>query len=66
MFAFLAGHRADVFPDAGYADLLAPPGFGRPSVPATQMAAVMKRLRTVAKPQSSSWQPEIAGRARNL
>jgi Transposase DDE domain/Transposase domain (DUF772) len=41
MFAFLAAHRADVFPDAGYADLFAPPGFGRPSVPATQMAAVM-------------------------
>ena len=41
MFAFLAGHRAEVFPDAGYADLFAAPGFGRPSVPATQMAAVM-------------------------
>jgi hypothetical protein len=41
MFAFLAGHRAEVFPDADYADLFAPPGFGRPSVPATQMAAVM-------------------------
>jgi hypothetical protein len=41
MFAFLAAHRADVFPDADYADLFAPPGFGRPSVPATQMAAVM-------------------------
>jgi Transposase domain (DUF772)/Transposase DDE domain len=41
MFGFLAGHRAEVFPDADYADLFAPPGFGRPSVPATQMAAVM-------------------------
>src|SRR5207244_143802 len=41
MFAFLAEHRAEVFPDAGYADLFAPPGSGRPSVPATQMAAVM-------------------------
>ena len=41
MFAFLAGHRAEVFPDADYADLFAPPGFGRPSVPATRMAAVM-------------------------
>ena len=41
MFAFLAGHRAEVFPDADYGDLFAPPGFGRPSVPATQMAAVM-------------------------
>lgn len=41
MFAFLAGHRAEVFPDADYADLFAPPGRGRASVPATQMAAVM-------------------------
>ena len=41
MFAFLAGHRAEVFPDAGYADLFSPPGVGRPSLPATQMAAVL-------------------------
>ena len=41
MFAFLAEHRAEVFPDADYADLFAAPGSGRPSVPATQMAAVM-------------------------
>jgi hypothetical protein len=41
MFAFLAGHRAEVFPDGDYADLFAPPGVGRASVPATQMAAVM-------------------------
>src|SRR6266699_39674 len=41
MFAFLAAHRAGLFPDEDYADLFAPPGFGRPSVPATQMAAVM-------------------------
>jgi hypothetical protein len=41
MFAFLAGHRGEVFPDEDYADLFAPPGKGRPSVPATQMAAVM-------------------------
>jgi hypothetical protein len=41
MFAFLAAHRGEVFPDEDYADLFAPPGFGRPSVPATQMAAVM-------------------------
>jgi hypothetical protein len=41
MFAFLAEHRAEVFPDADYADLFAPAGSGRPSVPATQMAAVM-------------------------
>src|SRR6266436_6505601 len=41
MFAFLAAYRAGVFPDAGYADLFAPPGVGRPSLPATQMAAVL-------------------------
>lgn len=41
MFAFLAVHRAEVFPDADYADMFAPPGSGRPSVPATRMAAVM-------------------------
>src|SRR5215469_10895865 len=41
MFAFLAAHRAEVFPDGDYADLFAPAGSGRPSLPATQMAAVM-------------------------
>jgi hypothetical protein len=41
MFAFLAAHRAAVFPDADYADLFAPAGMGRPSLPATQMAAVL-------------------------
>src|SRR5499427_9454673 len=41
MFAFLAAYRAEVFPDADYADLFAPPGVGRPSIPATQMAAVL-------------------------
>ena len=31
MFAFLAAHRAEVFPDGDYADLFAPPGgSGRP------------------------------------
>jgi DDE family transposase/transposase-like protein DUF772 len=30
-----------VFPDKDYADLFAPPGVGRPSIPATQMAAVL-------------------------
>jgi hypothetical protein len=30
-----------VFPDADYADLFASPGVGRPSLPATQMAAVL-------------------------
>ena len=41
MFGFLAEHRADVFPDETYADLFAPPGVGRPSLPATRMAAVL-------------------------
>ena len=41
MFAFLAAHRAGVFPDADYADLFAPPGFGRPSLPATRMAVIL-------------------------
>jgi hypothetical protein len=41
MFAFLAGRRAEVFPDEEYADLFAPPGLGRPSIRATQMAAVL-------------------------
>jgi len=41
MFAFLAAHRAEVFPDVDYADLFAPPGVGRASLPATQMAAVL-------------------------
>lgn len=41
MFAFLASHQAQLFPDADDADLFAPPGSGRPSIPATQMAAVM-------------------------
>src|SRR5258708_14745091 len=41
MFAFLAALRAEVFPDADYADLFAPPGVGRPSLPATRMAAIL-------------------------
>src|SRR6266571_2819298 len=41
MFAFLAAHRADLFPDEDYADLFAPLGVGRPSLPATRMAVVL-------------------------
>jgi hypothetical protein len=41
VFAFLAAHRAEVFPGADYADLFSAPGVGRPSLPATQMAAVL-------------------------
>ena len=39
MFAFLASHRGQVFPDADWADLFA--DWGRPSEPATRMAAIM-------------------------
>jgi hypothetical protein len=39
MFAFLAGHRAELFSDEQYADLFKPGG--RPSLPATRMAAVL-------------------------
>ncbi len=34
MFAFLAAHRAEMFPDADYADLFSAPGVFRPSLPA--------------------------------
>jgi Transposase DDE domain/Transposase domain (DUF772) len=40
MFAFLAAHRAEVFPDEDFADLFFS-GRGRPSIPATVMAAVL-------------------------
>jgi hypothetical protein len=40
MFAFLAGHRQELFGDEGFADLF-PSGKGRPSVPASVMASVM-------------------------
>jgi hypothetical protein len=39
MFAFLAAHRAKVFADADYADLFSRLAVGRPSLPASQMAA---------------------------
>ena len=39
MFAFLAEHRAMLFPDEPYADLFST--IGRPSLPATRMAAVL-------------------------
>jgi hypothetical protein len=40
VFAFLAGHRRELFPDEMFADLF-PSGRGRPSVPADVMAAVI-------------------------
>jgi Transposase domain (DUF772) len=40
MFAFLAGHRQELFRDEDFADLF-PSGKGRPSVPASMMASVL-------------------------
>ena len=40
VFAFLAAHRRELFPDEFFADLF-PSGRGRPSVPADVMAAVI-------------------------
>lgn len=40
MFAFLAAHRSELFPEAMFADLF-PSGRGRPSVPAEVMASVI-------------------------
>lgn len=40
MFAFLATHRGQVFPDEEFADLF-PSGRGRPSIPAPVVAAVL-------------------------
>jgi hypothetical protein len=40
VYAFSAGHRRDVFPDAMFADLF-PSALGRPSVPADVVTAVL-------------------------
>jgi len=40
MFAFLAGHRQDLFPDNEFEDLF-PSGMGRPSIPASVMASIL-------------------------
>jgi hypothetical protein len=40
LFAFLAGHRGELFTDEDFADLF-PSGRGRPSVPASVMASVL-------------------------
>ena len=48
MFAFMAAHRAEVFPDAEYADLFSPPGVGRSSLPATATAVVHLITRSAA------------------
>ena len=44
MFAFLAGHRQELFGDEDFADLF-PSGKGRPSVPASVMASGHPRGR---------------------
>jgi Transposase domain (DUF772) len=40
MFAFLASHRQDLFPDNEFEDLF-PSGRGRPSIPASVMASIL-------------------------
>src|SRR5271166_2528450 len=40
MFAFLAAHRLDLFPDGEFEDLF-PSGKGRPSIPASVMASIL-------------------------
>jgi hypothetical protein len=40
MFAFLARHRQDLFPDGEFEDLF-PSGKGRPSIPASVMASIL-------------------------
>ena len=40
MFAFLADHRQDLFPDGEFEDLF-PSGKGRPSIPASVMASIL-------------------------
>lgn len=40
MFAFLADHRQDVFPDGGFEDLFTS-GRGRPSIPGSVMASIL-------------------------
>jgi hypothetical protein len=40
MFAFLAEHRQDVFPDGEFEDLF-PSGKGRPSIPGSVMASIL-------------------------
>ena len=65
VYAFLADHRGDLFPDVLFADLL-PSGRGRPSVPADQLATVMvlralegcrtgRRPRSFARTSSGRW-----------
>jgi hypothetical protein len=48
VFAFLAGHRRELFPDGMFADLF-PSGRGRPSVPGDVMATVIM-LRALQEP----------------
>ena len=47
MFAFMAAHQTEVFPDAEYADLFSPPGVGRSSS-ATATAVVHLITRSAA------------------
>ena len=53
-YAFLADHRAELFPDEDFADLF-PSGTGRPSVPAQVMASamVLKELEGLSDRQAA-------------
>lgn len=54
VYAFLADHRAELFPDEDFADLF-PSGTGRPSVPAAVMASamVLKELEGLSDRQAA-------------
>ena len=54
VYAFLADHRAELFPDEAFADLF-PSGTGRPSVPAEVMASamVLKELEGLSDRQAA-------------
>jgi IS5 family transposase len=54
VYAFLADHRAELFPDEDFADLF-PSGTGRPSVPAQVMASamVLKELEGLSDRQAA-------------
>jgi hypothetical protein len=57
VFAFLAGHRRQLFPDSFTADLF-PSATGRPSVPADLVGSVPGSLRstgTTRPPRNSSY-----------
>jgi hypothetical protein len=48
MFAFLADHRQGLFPDGEFEDLF-PSGKGRPSIPASVMAAIARVTKSAVR-----------------